>query len=38
MENSIEYFIKNFIKKEKRERLLYEFTKKPREAEWRFYH
>ena len=38
MENHLEYFIKNFIKKEKRERVLHEFAKKPRMAEWRFHH
>ena len=34
----IEYFVNNYIKREKRERLMYEFKKKPQEAYSRFCH
>ena len=38
MDNYIEYFVKNFIIKDKRERFLHEFAKKPDDAEWRICH
>ena len=38
MDNYIEYFVKNFIIKDKRERFLYELAKKPRDAEERICH
>ena len=38
MDNYIEYFVKNFIIKDKRERILHEFAKKPHVAAWRICH
>lgn len=38
MDNYIEYFVKNFIIKDKRERFLYELAKKPIDAERRICH